>query len=398
MQISKIDDNPFISFYGKHYISPVRQDLSNFDLFLQRREKLFTTIGIPTLLLSGRRILEVGPGGGYNSLAFFKWGAVVDFVEPNSRAHEELYEILLGYGIREWNLHNCMIESFNTETEYDLVIAEGFIHGVNNKREVISKLKSLVRDGGIIVITCVDDISCFFEILKRLIGAKLIYVKGVTDFHNKVDILVQAFYSHFYSLKHASRFIEDYIMDNFLNPSLYTENLFSMGECLEEFADTFKLLGCSPSMFTEYSWYKDIEYNPIGSALKQFYEKRHLLMLYTLQESVRPVKDNEYLFIKAFEFRHIAGELEREFYKDSPDEGMIRFYMNKIIQILEEICDITQNIHPHIPDAIHEAIDLLTDRNINEIKISRAHEFAKAFGRTQQYMSFVKRHTCEGKE
>lgn len=389
----KADYNPFISFYGRCHISPVRQDLSDFKRFLRRREKLFTTLGVPPLIFSRRRILEIGPGGGYNSLAFFRWGGCVDFVEPNPKAREELPELLERYGVKKeaWDLYDCKIESFYIEKKYDVILAEGFMHGLNNKKEVLTKIKSLAGKGGIVIVTCVDDISCFFEILKRLIGAKLIYLKGITEFHEKVDILVRVFRSHFQSLRHVSRLVEDYVIDNFLNPSLYIENLFSMGECIEEFDDTFILLGSSPAMFTDYSWYKDLEYDAMTSALEQFYMKRHTLMLYNLEESLRAPEENKYLAQKTFEFRQLAGELENYFSDNGIHKEAILTSLRKVVEILDEINLLTRDIHHDISDAICEAIDLLIDEDLNETKISSAQKFTRAFGRGQQYMCFMKK-------
>ncbi len=376
-------ENPLLLFYRKHNISPVHQDLTDFNVHLRRREKLYRKLGLPPFAFSNKAILEVGPGGGYNALAYFQWGANVDFVEPNPKAQEELHELLGKYGIEKtrWNLYKDKVENYVTEKKYDIVIAEGVIPGLYNISEVIAKLSVLVREGGVIVVTCVDDISCFFEVLKRLVAVCLI--QSIENFKDKVKILAQAFSTHLKTLKHASRPVEDWVTDQFLNPAIYA-NFFSIVDCIDEFGPDFEFLGSSPDMFTDYSWYKDLSYNSKSEIIKQFYEKRHMLLLWNLQECNAISPDNKVLFDTVFEFRKYAAEIENNFIKDN---------MDKIISILKYITTLTQDINFFIPEAINEAIMLLSDNNLNPEKVSQASKLAAAFGRGQQYVSMVKKFT-----
>lgn len=66
--------NKFIEYYGKYGISPVKQDIGEINLHYARREKLYRQLGIPCIAFEGKRILEVDPGSGYNTLAYFFLG------------------------------------------------------------------------------------------------------------------------------------------------------------------------------------------------------------------------------------------------------------------------------------------------------------------------------------
>lgn len=66
--------NDFIEYYGEHGISPVKQDLSNIKAHYAKREKLYRQLGVPSIAFEGKKILEIGPGSGYNTLAYFFWG------------------------------------------------------------------------------------------------------------------------------------------------------------------------------------------------------------------------------------------------------------------------------------------------------------------------------------
>ena len=57
-----------LEFYEENNISPVRQDITNLERHIQRRSSLYEQLGLPSLLFRDKKILEVGPGSGHNSL------------------------------------------------------------------------------------------------------------------------------------------------------------------------------------------------------------------------------------------------------------------------------------------------------------------------------------------
>lgn len=74
----KMQEILFLDYYSKNHISPVYQDISNFDRHLERRRNLYCQCGISVKMFEGSKLLEVGPGGGYNTLAFLKWGGTAN--------------------------------------------------------------------------------------------------------------------------------------------------------------------------------------------------------------------------------------------------------------------------------------------------------------------------------
>lgn len=380
--MNKKVSNPFIYFYGKHDISPVHQDISDFQLHLKRREKLYRLLGIAPIVFSGKKILEIGPGGGYNSLAFFQWQSSVDFIEPNPTAQRELFQLLKKYRIdkKKWNLFPCRIEDFSNKRKYGIIIAEGFIPGLFDRRKIVSKISELIVPGGIIVVTCVDEIGFLFELIKRIIGHRLLYRKKVETFGEKVKLLSRAFFSHLRCLPNASRPVRDWVTDSFLNPGIYGK-FFSITEAIEEFGKDFILLGSSPAMFTDYSWYKDVDYDSRESTLEQFYKKRHMLILYSLKEETRrSIEANSFLNSLVSELRKLASKVENNL-----NQNNIKY----LVSLLKKISISTADIDARIPEAINEGIELLLDKDLDELKISKASNLAMAFGKGQQYISLV---------
>lgn len=383
--MNNCSENPMVDFYEKHNISPVHQNISDISAHYIRREKLYRTLGIPPVTFLNRTILEVGPGGGYNALAFFHWGASVDMVEPNSKAQKEIVGLLkrLEIGNERWRLYKSKIENCLFDEEYDIVIAEGFITELNNKDEVIAKLSMHVKKGGVIVVTCLDEISIFFEQVKRLLAWLL--TKDTDDFDEKVRILCRAFSSHLITLKFTSRPVKDWVTDEFLNPSMYT-GPFSIVDCIESFGGQYELLGSSPSMFTDYSWYKDTGFDSKKSMINQFYCKRHLLIMTEMEESIKTREYNDKLYNAASAVHKLSKELE-----SNPGERSI----HQIIDLLEYIGSITMDVDFRIYEAINESISLLIDNDLSAEKIANAGKIAAAFGRAQQYVSMVKKYTVK---
>ena len=69
--------NDFLSYYGEHRISPVRQNIGDLSLHYTRRRKLYRQLGMPCRIFEDANVLEVGPGGGYNSLFLFHAGGII---------------------------------------------------------------------------------------------------------------------------------------------------------------------------------------------------------------------------------------------------------------------------------------------------------------------------------
>ena len=86
--------NEFLEFYGKHNISLDAHDVSDLELHYSRRKKLYRQCGIPQLAFRDAEILEVGPGSGYNTLAFFHWDCKhIDLVEANAKGIEGMHNL-----------------------------------------------------------------------------------------------------------------------------------------------------------------------------------------------------------------------------------------------------------------------------------------------------------------
>lgn len=244
--------NRIVDFYREHQISPVHQDIADFEYHCKRREKLYRQLGIPVISFRNSSVLEVGPGGGYNSLALAQWKCKLNLLEPNEVAQKEIEELFVKYGISDYQLYKSSIEDFEGQEKYDIVLAEGFLPTIENWEQVFELLTKRVEDKGILVITCQDEMGMFVERMKRLVGH--IVIKGIKDYEKKVDKLVEVFEPQLKFLGGVSRPARDWVQDQLLCQDFNIEEPLTMKRAIQFLDGKWEYLGSSsPNFFTDYS-------------------------------------------------------------------------------------------------------------------------------------------------
>lgn len=370
-----------LDYYKKREISPVKQNIDNISLHYKRREKLYRQLGIPTIAFENKSVLEVGPGSGYNALAFLRWGAQMTLVEPNPTGVEEMRRLFSENMIdpSRYSVVTRTLEEFDTNQQFDIVIAEGFIHFDSNASDLLKKLSGYVKQGGVIVTTCHDYESLFIEQIKRLIAHVLI--RNVSEYNKRVDLLTDFFKDQFKHLPTMSRSVSDWIKDDILNPSFNSGALLGIEDAIRCFSDEFDFLGSSQRMFTDYSWYKDIAYDERSDIYKQYHCKQHNLLMTGLEESL---------------ITEAEGIKLRELFKQV---RMIEIEYEKTydVSLLEAIIDVLTQISKFKLDGrclgfIDDVISILSiiDNELN-LDYSRYASFYYAVGRSMQYISMMRR-------
>ena len=377
-------ENDYLIYYGEKEISPVHQDISDIELHYERRRKLYRQLGIPLLAFRHASILEVGPGSGYNTLALFNMstgGGHVDLVEANPQGICDMEALFPKYGIDpcRYSMHPCKIEEFCSDQQFDIVIAEGFLQNLSNQEDIIEKLLSLTKPGGIVVVTCTDDVSMFVEAIKRLIGC--ILTKDVESFEEKTEILVKAFAPQLQTLRGVSRSARDWVQDQLMNPAGINGCEMSLLDAMDMFGDRVHVLGSSPGMFKDYSWYKDVWFDVKEDFRQQFRRKRLSLLLAGMPEVVL---DTGLVDDLAGCFKRIKGMAAS--YENEPEEGLL----DEIRAILKQIETDVNDIDDAFATVFHEIQCLLEDAIVGTVDMGKYPHFSSAFGRTQQYIAFEK--------
>lgn len=375
--------NDYLDFYGEHHISPVRQDISNIELHYERRRKLYRQCGIPLLAFRDARILEVGPGGGYNTLAFFHWDCGhVDLVEANPRGFEDMQRLFAEQSIpqEKYDIISCEIEDYHTDKKYDIIIAEGFLPHLPNQKEIIEKLQKLAGDDGIIVITCVDHVSWFIEIMKRLLGWVL--TREIQGYEQRLEFLLKLFEPQLAKLRGVSRPAKDWVQDNMLNPVTSNQSELGLGQAICLFENGYDVLGTSPHMFTDYSWHKDIWYDCTRDYKCQFGKKHLNLLMANEPEVILPASLVETAAGHFKAIRKLAAEYEEE-----QDMQCIERIMVHMDEMKDTICTL-QNGFVEVFAEIRDALGRVAEGK--DINMEEYPHFFGSFGRAQQYIAFAK--------
>ena len=246
----------YVDFYRQNNISPVSQDISDLKRHFQRRASLFFTLGILPRLVSGRSVLEFGPGSGHNALYTASLApAKYILVDGNPKGVAETQHRLAHQPVQTLEVVLSLFEEFHSASAFDLVWAEGCLQHQADATSLVQHMATFVEPGGCLVVTTVDAISFLPEILRRLV--KEIQCEKGADLAVQLKTLVPILAPHLKTLQGMSRPVEDWILDNILQP-LEEVELFSLPQAIQCLSSEFDVYGMSPKFSTDWRWYKDI--------------------------------------------------------------------------------------------------------------------------------------------
>ena len=156
----KIKDNqltikrPYLDFYkemGSELVSRVVVDQEE---FFRTRSALYMLLGIVPGFIKGKRVLELGPGSGHNSLHTAhlspKEYVLVDGGEEIlGVARERLSH--LGTSLTEFEFVCSLFEDYEPDRQFDLVLAEACIPMQRDPATLLSQISQHVKLGGVLL-------------------------------------------------------------------------------------------------------------------------------------------------------------------------------------------------------------------------------------------------------
>lgn len=368
--------NKYLEFYEKYKISPVVQNIENFQKHIKRRTNLYRQLGVTPLSFKEKDILEIGPGGGYNAIVTYTYEPkTYTLVEPNTTGFNELKSNFEKINQGNVEFYNCMLEDFNSGKQYDIIMCEGLIPGLSNKEDFIEKVLKLLKPNGIFILTTADQISMFFEMIRKYMAN--ILIEDCSSIEQKVKVLVDSFSTHLDTLDGMTRSHEDWCLDNLIGDAVY-EHSFSINDAISLMRNEFHLLGSSPDLFSNYYWYKElptdiVEYNQIFE--EQFFGLWHTFLDYRCINQVRESDKNKELAQYCLDFIN-------KIKSNQPKSEMVELLKKIRANLENDVKKITL-------DSLDEVIFTLQE-DFNEESISKMKSFKSAFGRGQSYISFVK--------
>ena len=380
-------DTSLVDFYKRHGISPVRQDISNLETHFTRRAGLYRHLGILPPFVRGKTVLEVGPGGGFNSLytATLQPSRYV-LLEPNPTGVTHIESVFGAFPPlrKKIEIVGKLIEDYDTPDRFDFVLCEGMLAlaGVKDPQALLRTVAKFVAPGGVLVITCIDAISDFPETLRRLFGQLRIDPKDPLE--KQAATLTPMFGPHLKTLTGMSRPHDDWVIDNLLNPASIGPYL-PIFEAIAAIEPDFEFFAASPHFATDWRWYKSLtpkttEYSSRG--IEQYWQIAHSLFDYRRTFAPRDAAANRDLYRQCDGTRALVREYEK-----TRDAAVVPEVQKRLLQLEQS----ARAFSAEVADAVKEAHDLLSSAPPDSEAVARSTRFGPWFGRGQQYLSFSRR-------
>lgn len=376
----------FVEFYDRHNIMPVRQDINDKN-FLENRNFLYRSLGLPMSLLKDLKVLEFGPGGGFNAIALTNSGSVASYscVEGSKVGHVLLEEHYANKLIRaeEFKIYSEDFLAFDSVENFDLVIAEACIPGQENPAQVLAHIAKFVREEGYLVITCTSKSSQLSEILRSVYAAAI-----RNSFETEEEFqhqLRNIFSNHLAELGTKTRSVEDWIDDNINQRWHLRKADFNANEAMNVLTN-FEFVDSNPQQMLDLSWYKS--YSSSKGAREKYIQSNYSrISLMYLDMRITPEQ------LLAFDEKEIslASYLIDEVYDAAKDVLACDASNESIFKLISMIEDLTQNAFiKELPicNSLKELNHLLkSDKSL----VHDLTHFPKWWGRGQQYLSFMRK-------
>ncbi len=292
-----------LDFYQQHGISPVKQDVTDLPAHFARRAKLYRDLGLPPIAVAGSRVLEVGAGSGDNALYTYSL-CPEDYVilEPNPSGCADIRKRGIWADVLE-----TQIEDYDPGDQFDLVLCEGLLGLCGTDPKVLLEhIAKHVAPEGVLVITCIDAISDHAEVLRRAMAQQMI--DRTAPLEDQVAMLRPVFAPHLATLKGMTRSVDDWIIDNLLNPASIGPT-FSIPEACEALDGRFEVLGCSPRFLLDWRWYKEAK--PGNQwAIDAYWQQAHNLLDCRDCEPAKTKEENLELMVYCLDFRERVRRYE----------------------------------------------------------------------------------------
>ncbi len=374
---------PFIDFYKNHKISPVSQDISDLEKHFNRRGALYRHLGIVPHFVKNKKVIEFGPGSGHNAI-------YTNSLEPsryllvdgNPTGLKETKANLSKYypNSTNYELVESLFEKFETDERFDIVFCEAAIPFQHDPKGFLRHISKFVVENGLLVVTSADNVSIFGEWLRRLAGTLVMQPDQTLE--EKMERLRPLFRDHLASIKGASRPLDDWILDNIIQP--FIGKPLSIPEAVETLSSDFDIYSASPHFLVDWRWYKSIpedDVTPNELAIEVYFKNVHNFLDYRgVYESISAESNQRIITLCNSMAKKIrCFEVERD--------------MNVLLEIkaeLRSLSEISQEFSQETTRSLNDFIWML-EKGIAPNSLPLFKEFVSFFGRAQPYLSFIKR-------
>ncbi len=387
-------DDGHLTYYREHGISPVRYDLTDIRAHFERRAALYRQLGLPEVAIRGRRVLEVAPGSGHNSLFLARSNpASLDLVEPNPAGIEDIretYRVYQSLCPQSPVLHELPLQEFHAATPYDLVFCENWLGALPEDRKLIRKLAAMVSPGGVLTITIVPYPGFAPNVLRRLLADKI--TTSDMDFETRTGRLVKAFGPHLATMKSMTRSHADWVRDCMINPH-YLNVALPLDVVLEDIGADMEMLGTSPVFYRDWRWFKSLHGGGREGIFNEQFRDSYMANCHNFADHrfvypARTATDNSALETACRNLHRSAVDFAKSGHVNSRPAHDT---MERVLCGIDEMADELSTVSPHFRDALQEAGDALSADHTDVSRIANQQYFSALFGRETVYVSLTRR-------
>jgi len=368
-------ERPFLDFYGRHSIIPTELVIPDEKMFFKQRDFLFQSLGIPPQLLRGKTIFELGPGNGQKLKHLLSLGpASYTAVDANPSSLEATNRVIQASGFRgPTAAFDCDILEYSSDETYDLVLAELVVPTQIDPSLVLEKLRKLVNDGGLLILTCMDPVSLLSELIRKAIVIEMELI--TVDINESAKKIATFFAPDLKFLVGMNRKPTDWALDQIIKPSV--GKLFSIPEALDALNFKMEFHGSSPKFFQDFRWYKNPvtkDRSSIDLVKSSYWQSLHLLLDFRLEPKLGDPSLNQMINAICEEIFLLMNQNRLSDF----DKLTISAATRKLEILLSDVSPITANSI--------ESFLLFWDSG-NTKKLAG---FRPWWGRGTQYLSFIK--------
>ncbi len=377
---------PFIDTYTRFGVVPTRQDIGDMGAHFRRRDALLRTLGVVPSFVAGKQIAEFGPGSGENSIYFASLRpahyTLIDGTASSIASIERLRE--RHYPNVPSSIVQCDFSEYRSDDGFDMVICEGAIPGQKNPKEMLLAIGAHVRNGGMLILTCFDEVSILPEILRRVLARIELGERILSASH--VPSLLRLFETDLKSLYGMSRRHEDWMLDQIVHQGI-TSSVLSIADACDVLDGRFSPQGTSPRFFSDWRWYKTLseEEDGFSKALKlSYWTNLHNLLDCGHVLPPVPQEDNMKLLHAARDLYLLGASMEA---------GTEALDKELLAKSLVKVRDNAWHLHPQTRDHLDSVVSGLAESAPTALRA-----IAGWWGRGQQYISFVRRYCFHNDE
>lgn len=381
------DPKAFVDYYNKHNVIPVRQNLDDFGYFLFRRDYLYRTLGMPLRQLAGRRVIEFGPGGGYNAVAtsHYKPDRYV-FVDASKASLAQLAALHAEgkFAASQVDIVESDILAYQDDKAYDCVICEGVIPAQGDPERILRKVASFAAPGGVVIITTTSAASFLSEICRRVLRVRIKQLAAT--FPDQVALSARIFRPHLASLGTSTRPIDDWVIDCILHDFHRGKYVFTMLDAAAALGGDFDFYQSSPRFLIDGLWYKKAD--PAGPGANTLLQAQYGLLAAGLLDYRVPI---ETALRTRAAIDHIEP-LSREAcgLHDAILDANDYAGLDDFLRVLLELAKSLPEDYAATRASILDYVDGLP-RYIEAPESVAFESFRQWWGRGQQYVSFLRR-------